>query len=65
MSYRIILEPLQDGGYQASVPDLPGCISAGNSAEEAARNIQQEIEAFFEASAEQQFSFNDLLSADG
>ena len=35
MKLRGILEPSDDGGYTAIVPALPGCISEGDSVDEA------------------------------
>ncbi len=39
LPYKVILHPSPDGGYAVSIPDLPGCISQGESAEEAMANI--------------------------
>ena len=35
MEYKVILEPQEEGGYTIYVPTLPGCVSQGDSAEEA------------------------------
>ena len=43
----VILED-EGGGYVAFVPALPGCISEGDSREEALRNIQEAIELYLE-----------------
>ena len=48
MRLRIILEPSDEGGYTALVPSLPGCISEGDTREEALRNIQEAIELYLE-----------------
>ena len=37
-----------EGGYTAYVPSLPGCISEGNTKEEALKNIQEAIELYLE-----------------
>ncbi len=43
--YTVILEPNQDEpGYTATVPALPGCISAGDTLEEALENARDAIE---------------------
>jgi predicted RNase H-like HicB family nuclease len=42
------LEPSEDGGYTVNVPALPGCISEGDSAEEALANIQEAIDLYLE-----------------
>jgi predicted RNase H-like HicB family nuclease len=44
--YAVIIEILSDedgGGFVATVPDLPGCMSDGATREEAARNIADAI----------------------
>ena len=48
MKLRIVLEPSEDGGYTVLVPALPGCISEGNTKEEALRNIREAIELYLE-----------------
>ncbi len=42
------MEPSEEGGYTALVPSLPGCISEGNSREEALVNIREAIELYLE-----------------
>jgi len=44
----VILERSDEGGFTALVPALPGCISEGDSREEALRNIQEAIELYLE-----------------
>jgi predicted RNase H-like HicB family nuclease len=49
--YPVVIEPLsaQDGGgFIATVPDLPGCLSDGETREEAAHNIADAIAAWIE-----------------
>jgi predicted RNase H-like HicB family nuclease len=36
------------GGYVATVPALPGCVSQGDSREEAIENIEEAIELYLE-----------------
>lgn len=48
MKLRIILEPSDEGGYTMIVPALPGCISEGDTREEALRNIREAIELHLE-----------------
>lgn len=38
----------RDGGYSVIVPTLPGCVSQGDTFEEAAANIQEAIELYLE-----------------
>lgn len=48
MKLRIILEPSDEGGFTAIVPALPGCISEGDTREEALQNIREAIELYLE-----------------
>ncbi len=48
MQLKVILEPSDEGGYTALVPTLPGCISEGDTREEALQNIQEAIELYLE-----------------
>ena len=48
MKLKIILEPSEDGGYTVIVPSLPGCISEGETKEEALANIREAIELYLE-----------------
>ena len=50
--YPLTLRPLSDedgGGWLATVPDLPGCMSDGETPEEAAHNVQDAITCWIEA----------------
>ncbi|RKY75363.1 type II toxin-antitoxin system HicB family antitoxin [candidate division KSB1 bacterium] len=48
MKLKIYLEPSEEGGYTAIVPSLPGCISEGDTKEEALKNIREAIELYLE-----------------
>lgn len=48
-TFRVILEPNESGGYTVSVPLLPGCISEGDTREEALANIKEAIELYIES----------------
>ena len=48
MRFKIVLEESDEGGYTAYVPSLPGCISEGETKEEALKNIQEAIELYLE-----------------
>jgi antitoxin HicB len=53
--YRIALRPLtadEGGGWLAEVPDLPGCLSDGETPQEATDNVMDEIASWIEAAAE-------------
>ena len=46
MRYTVILEQEADGGYVVSVPALPGCISQGDTRDEALANIRAAIQLY-------------------
>jgi len=48
MNLKIVLEPSDEGGYTVIVPSLPGCISEGETKEEALINIKEAIELYLE-----------------
>ncbi len=48
MKLRVVLEPSEEGGYTAIVPALPGCISEGETREDALANIQEAIRLYLE-----------------
>lgn len=48
MKFQIVLEPSDEGGYTVYVPALPGCISEGDTEQEALDNIQEAIELYLE-----------------
>jgi len=48
-TFRVILEPNEAGGYTVTVPVLTGCISEGDTKEEALANIKEAIELYIES----------------
>jgi predicted RNase H-like HicB family nuclease len=59
MKLQIVLEPSEEGGYTVFVPSLPGCISEGDTKEEALQNIKEAIELYLEpVDDDQSFSPN-------
>ena len=48
MKVKLYLEPSDEGGYTVIVPSLPGCISEGETKEEAIENIKEAIELYLE-----------------
>ncbi len=46
MKYTVILEPQDEGGYTVIVPSLPGCISEGDTRDEALENIRDAIKGY-------------------
>jgi len=49
MKYRVLVEQDEDGVFVAEVPSLPGCISQGNTREEATENIKEAIALYLES----------------
>jgi antitoxin HicB len=55
LEHAVRIERLADsdgGGYLATVPDLPGCVSDGATPEEALKNVQDAIVSWIEAAKE-------------
>ncbi len=48
MKLHIKIEQDEAGYFVAEVPALPGCLSQGNTHEEAVDNIKEAIEGWFE-----------------
>lgn len=47
-NYTAVFEPAEEGGYTVSIPALPGCISEGDTFEEAKRNIEEAAALYVE-----------------
>lgn len=53
LPYRMeLVEDLEEGGYVASYPELPGCITCGETIEQAAENARDAKRAWLEAAIE-------------
>ena len=48
MELKVVLEPSNEGGNTVYVSSLPGCISEGDTKEEALSNIKEAIELYME-----------------
>ena len=48
MKLKIVLQPSDDGGFTVYVPSLPGCVSEGETEQEALKNIREAIELYLE-----------------
>ena len=52
LKYPVLISPLSaedGGGFIATVPDLPGCMSDGETPQEALANAEDAIESWLEA----------------
>jgi len=43
MDYVVVIEKAGDGSYSAYVPDLPGCVACGDTADEARQLIAEAV----------------------
>ena len=48
-SYRILLRTEPEGGYTVTVPSLPGCVTYGDTVEEAIEMTREAIELYIES----------------
>ena len=48
LKYDVIFEEQPDRGYTVTVPSLPGCISEGDTFEQAKENISDAIKLYVE-----------------
>ncbi len=48
MKCVVVLQRENDGGYVASVPSLPGCVSQGDSRGKALSNVREAIQLYLE-----------------
>lgn len=66
MPYRMVLVPDPDeGGYAVSFPDLPGCLTVGETAEEAITNAFDAKKSWFEAAIADGYPIHDPGSDSG
>ena len=46
INYEVVLIPAEEGGYTVVAPALPGCVSEGDTEEEALENIKDAIQGW-------------------
>ena len=46
MKLKVMLEPSEEGGFTAYIPTLPGCVSEGDTVDEAMVNIREAVELY-------------------
>jgi len=49
INYRILLRKEPEGGYTVMVPSLPGCVTYGETIEEAIEMAKEAIELYIES----------------
>jgi predicted RNase H-like HicB family nuclease len=52
MKLKVVLEPSPEGGFTVFVPSLPGCVSEGETHDEALANIREAIDLYLEPADE-------------
>ncbi|MCF7830854.1 type II toxin-antitoxin system HicB family antitoxin [Candidatus Gracilibacteria bacterium] len=58
---EFVLLPAKEGGYTVTVPMLPGCITEGDSLEEAKQNAREAIELYITTLKEDGFFIPKLI----
>ncbi|MBI3283115.1 type II toxin-antitoxin system HicB family antitoxin [Candidatus Curtissbacteria bacterium] len=48
LKYTAVFEPEKPSGYSVTIPALPGCISQGETFEDALENIKEAAELYLE-----------------
>ncbi len=51
-SYSVVLTPAEEGGFTVTVPTLPGCVTEGDTLEEALSNAREAVRLTLESLAE-------------
>lgn len=49
VKFRVTIEPDEDGVFIAECPTLPGCVSQGNTRDEAMTNIRDAVQGYLES----------------
>lgn len=52
LKYTAVFEPAEEGGYVVYVPSLPGCVTQGDSFEEALEMVKDAISGYLEVKKE-------------
>ena len=47
-TYEVVLEPAAEGGFTVFVPGMRGCVSEGDTEEEALENIKDAIQGWLD-----------------
>lgn len=56
-SYFAVFDPAEEGGYNVSFPDFPGCVTFGKNFEEAREKAEEILELWLEELAFQKQKF--------
>jgi predicted RNase H-like HicB family nuclease len=64
MKFKVLIHTAEEGGCWAEVPALPGCVSEGDTLDEALANIREAAEGWLEVSAERSQIDSDAMMPD-
>lgn len=65
LPYKLeIIPDMDEGGYVASYPDLPGCLTIGETMQEVIKNAEDAKTAWLEAAIEDGIAINEPQSAE-
>lgn len=65
LPYKLeIIPDMEEGGYVASYPDLPGCLTIGETMQEVIKNAEDAKTAWLEAAIEDGIAINEPQSAE-
>ena len=64
MKIKIVLEEQDEGGYTVYVPSLKGCISEGESLNDALKNIKEAIGLYLEANDNDLIAYGDNVKTE-
>ncbi len=53
LSYFAVFDPAEEGGYDVSFPDFPGCVTFGKNFEDARENAEEVLGLWLEEMASQ------------
>jgi len=53
MSYFAVFEPAEEGGFNVSFPEFPGCVTFGKTFEEAEKKAREALELWLEELSDQ------------
>lgn len=59
LEYNAIFQSEEEGGYSVWITDLPGCVSQGETFEEAQKNIKESIELYLQDDADEELFNSD------
>jgi predicted RNase H-like HicB family nuclease len=58
---KVLIHNVEEGGFWAEVPSLPGCVSQGETLEELRANIREAIEGWLSVEEPQQSKADQII----